>query len=315
MKAVLLAAGKGERLQPLTNKISKQMITIAGKPFLEYVINDIVRLGFDDICIVIGHLGNQIQDYFKDGRKFNAKIRYVTQKEFKGTADATNYAREFVGSDKFLLYLTDTLIPGLENYLKNMLNQDPEIEILSAKIDDSEISSAGNIELDGDYVKEISEKPKHSKSNLAWAGIALFKSNLIFKIIENLKPSFRGEYEITDAMNQVLQNNKKIKNHICERYIDSGTPKGLIEATKFILSNNNLTQNFSKSQVSTIEPIYVGKNCVIGEGSNIGPFVSIGNNVTIGRSVTIEESLILDESNIESNQNIKKSIISSHCTI
>ncbi|MGI0009833.1 MAG: sugar phosphate nucleotidyltransferase, partial [Nitrosopumilaceae archaeon] len=144
MKAVLLAAGVGQRLRPITNSIPKQMISIGGKPLLEYIINDITSLGFDKICIVIGHHGNQIKNYFGEGRRFNATIEYVTQQEYKGTADATNYARKFVGKDKFLLYLSDTIIPKrLHEHVQYMLTEDSEANILSAKVSLEKMVRAG----------------------------------------------------------------------------------------------------------------------------------------------------------------------------
>lgn len=312
MKAVLLAAGVGQRLRPVTNLIPKQMIGIGGKPLLEYIINDIISLGFDKICIVIGHHGDQIKNYFDEVRRFNVTIEYVTQQEYKGTADATNYARKFVGKDKFLLYLSDTIIPkGLHEHVQCMLTEDSEANILSAKVSLDKIANAGNIEDENGYVKKIVEKSSTSKSDLAWAGVALFRSNSIFQIIEKLTSSLRGEYEITDAMNLMLANNELIKNHICDEYIDAGTPDGLIEATKFILTNrcqpNRNNAELTKFEI--IEPVYIGKQCSIGNNVKIGPFVSIGNNVTIEDNVELKETLVLDDSNISRNQNIVKSIV------
>lgn len=312
MKAVLLAAGVGQRLRPLTNSTPKPMLSIGGKPFLEYIINDITNLGFDKICIVIGHHGNQIKNYFEEGRRFNATIEYVTQQEYQGTANATNYARKFVGSDKFLLYLSDTIIPkGLHEHAQCMLTEDSEASILSAKISLDKIANAGNIEVDDGYVKNIVEKSSTSKSDLAWAGVALFRSNFIFQIIEKLTSSLRGEYEITDAMNLMLANNKIIKNHICNGYIDAGTPHGLIEATKFILTNRYQPDrnNAELTKFGIVEPVYIGKQCSIGKNVKIGPFVSIGNNVIIKDNVELKETLVLDDSIISRNQSIEKSIV------
>ena len=316
MKAVLLAAGKGLRLQPITNKIAKPMIPIAGKPFLEYVITDLVESGFRDICIVIGYLGNQIQDYFQDGKQWGIKIEYVIQTEFKGTADATRYARDFVGNDKFLLYMSDTIIPyDLKTYLKNMINDTSDVSILSGNTPSYQIGKVGNVEVDGEYVKKLSEKSSDSASNLAWAGLALFSDGLIFKIIDDLNPSARGEYEITDAMNSMLYYNKKIRNHFCDEYIDSGTPDGLLDSVKFILSSrytNKSFRIFDKNLTSIIEPVYIGANCNLGKNCVIGPYVSIGNNVEIKDDVKIEESIVFDKSMIESGQHVVRSIVSSN---
>ena len=317
MKAVLLAAGKGSRLTPITNEVSKQMIPIAGKPLLEYIIKDIVLMGFDEICIITGHLGHQIKEYFQDGSEFNARIQYITQKELLGTADAVYYSREFVGDSSFLLYLSDTLVPGLHNYLKNMLATKSEVDILSSSVSTFEITKVGNIETNNGYVRKLSEKSSKSKSNLAWAGITLFKNNYIFEMIKKLNPSFRDEYEITEAMNLLLQNDKKIKNHICDQFIDAGTKQGMIHALKTIFNQTEqLFQKYSKNQKFRIkEPAYIGKNCSIGSESVIGPFASIGDGVTIGNNVSVTQSIILNGAEVKSNTIIKNSIISQNYQI
>ena len=313
MKAVLLAAGKGERLLPITNKILKQMIPIAGKPLLEYIINDLVKCGFDEICLIIGHFGNQIKDYFKDGSEFKIKIHYVIQEKLTGTATALNYAKDFVDNESFLLYLSDTIIPKDLNYnLKKMIDDNSEINILSAGIDKSDLKNVGNIEMHDNYVTKISEKQANSKSNLAWAGLAFFKSGFIFNIIEKLGRSSTGEYEITEAMNECLSYDKTIRNNICDGFIDAGSPNGLLEMSKFILKNSFFSSknSFKIENQTIIKPSYIGNNCIIGKNVTIGPSVSIGNNVKLGHNVTVAYSLILDGAEIESNKTILKSIIS-----
>ena len=313
MKAVLLAAGRGNRLKPITNKIPKLMIKICGKPILEYVINDLVKCGFDEICLVIGHFGNQIKDYFKDGSKFNIRIHYIVQEKLTGTANALNCAKEFVKDDPFLLYLSDTIIPkDLSYHLKKMIDDKSEINILSAKIAKSDSGNVGNIEVNNDYVTKINEKPTKRKFELGWAGLAIFKSDFIFKIIENLVPSSTGEYEITEAMNECLSYDKTIRNNICDGFIDAGSPNGLLEMSKFILKNSFFSSknSFKIENQTIIKPSYIGNNCIIGKNVTIGPFVSIGNNVKLGHNVTVAYSLILDGAEIESNKTILKSIIS-----
>ena len=235
MKAVILSAGEGKRLKPTTDFMPKTMIKISGKPIIEYIINDLLKFGFNEICIVIGHRGNQIKSYFGDGTKLNAKISYVVQKELKGTANATNSARNFVCEEPFLLHLGDAINPGaLEENIENMLNNDADINILSTPILPSKVSKVGNIETDGNNVIRITEKSPKSKSNLSWAGVAVFKSNFIFKIIDKLQPSLSGEYEITEAMNNALSYGFKIRNHVCKKSIDAGTMNGLEEVSKYI---------------------------------------------------------------------------------
>ncbi|MDC1136659.1 sugar phosphate nucleotidyltransferase [Nitrosopumilus sp.] len=307
MKVVLLSAGLGKRLEPITYSIPKPMIPISGKPILGYIIDDLKKLGFTDFCIVIGHLGEKIKQYFGDGTNFNVKISYVEQEIFSGTATATKLAKNFVNDSPFLLYLADTIIPkNLRNYIQNMINSNFEINLLSSQINSSEIGNVGNIEVKNECVSKISEKTLSSKSNLAWAGIAFFKNNYIFKMIEQLSPSQRGEFEITDAMNLVLENNVKIGNFTCDGYIDAGTISGLLELNTFIL---NLQQRTTQNSSNIHYPVYIGNQCTIGKNVELGPSVSIGDGVNIGDNVKIKNSLIFNNSKISSNQNISNSII------
>lgn len=303
----MLAAGLGKRLEPITSFMPKPMIPISGKPILEYIIDDLKKSGFTDFCLVIGHLGEKIRQYFGDGTKFNIKICYVEQDTFSGTASATKLARNFINGSPFLLYLADTIIPkNLENYLHNMITSNFEISLLSSQINSSEIGNVGNVEVENDCVSKISEKTLSSKSNLAWAGIAFFKNNYIFEMIECLTPSQRGEFEITDAMNLVLDNNVNIGNFTCDGYVDAGTISGLLELNKLIL---NLEKIISQSFCIVNPPVYVGNHCNVGKNVELGPFVSIGNNVNIGNNVQLKNSLILNNSKISSNQNISDCVI------
>jgi len=305
MKAVLLAAGKGVRLFPITKKLPKQMIKIAGKPILEYVIGDLAQNNFKDICIVIGHENNPIKDYFGDGSKFGVKITYVLQNEPKGTAHATFIARDFVGNDEFLLYLADTIITEeLSSFVKN-LQTDFDIKIISSKVSKEKSDSVGKIHFkEGNIVTKISEKSTSDSVILAWAGIAFFKSNQIFEIIEKLAPSIRNEYEIVDAFNNFIDEGKKINQFQCNSFIDTGTVKGLLDLQKFLFKKikSKYSEKYSPN-------MFIGDNCNIKNKFIIGPFVSIGNNVTIKNDITIQNSIIMDDVTINSNKIIKDSIL------
>jgi len=311
MKAVLLAAGEGKRLKPITKSISKLMIPIGPEPFLDYIINDLVSCGFNDLLIVVGHLENQIRKYIKEKNYHKTKIQFITQNEFLGTANAAYCARKFVGENPFLLYLTDTIIPELQNQIKEIVTYNADITILSTNIPSSQVKSSSCILVRNNYVTKIVEKPKKSISNLAWAGVALFNDKIIFDIIKNQKPSHRGEYDITDSINLALKENKKIKNHYCNKFIDSGTPKGLLEATKFILEKfKPHFEEIPKSKnLKIIPPVFIGTNCDFGDNVIIGPFVSLGNEVSIGKNTTLDNSLIFDQTKIDSNKKISHSII------
>jgi len=318
MKAVLLAAGLGTRLLPITKKISKPMIPIAGKPFLEYIINDLVSCDIDQVCIVIGHLSNQIKDYFHDGSKFNIDIQYVIQKNYKGTADAILHSKDFVGNDPFLLYLADTIIPeDLKIHVKNMKISNSDVEILTSKVPTSLLNAVGTVRLmENNFVSRIDEKSKVPNSDLGWAGLAFFNDNSILNEIKNIDFSNSKEVSIVDSINKLIISGKQVRNRICSKFIDSGTPKGLIECANYILNKRSSHSNFSRFKNSKIlESVYIGKNCLIGNNSTIGPNTSIENNVKIHENVIINNSIILDDVEINSNQHITNSIVTKYGNI
>ncbi len=311
MKAVLLAAGKGKRLYPVSENLSKLMIVINGKPFLEYVINDLISIGISDICIVIGHFGKQIKDHFGNGQKFGVNIEFVEQKELLGTANALYCVKNFVGKNPFLLYLPDTILSdSLTTYYDKIVKTNSEVHILVSKVSRENISNVGTIETDGNKIIKINEKSPHSSSNLAWAGIAIFRSNLIFNVIDKLSLSTRGEYEITEAMNEILNLKKDIEFQVSDKFLDLGTPKGLLEVMKFLLNRNHVSKPDKNKNIKFIQPVFVGKNCLICDGCTIGPFVSIEENVQIKNNISINNSLILNNSVIESSVDIENKIIS-----
>ena len=309
MKAVLLAAGIGQRLQPITNYIPKPMIKIAGKPILEYILEDLLNFGFDDFCIVVGHEANQIKNYFINWNKNNCNISFVTQNDYKGTAHAMYLAKDFTKNDPFLLYLADTIIPlDLNDKLSKMVSNVNSISILSSKSFVNNSNSVGNVVVVDNSVKSISEKSEINETNLAWAGLAFFRDCLIFKVIENLPLSKRGEYDITDAMDLVIKQNKIIRNYSCKKFIDCGTPKGLLDGLKFVLTKKELPDTSFPCNV--IEPCYIGINCTFGTDTTIGPFVSVDDDVSIGNNVKISETVVLNNAKISSNDIISHSIIS-----
>ena len=296
MKVILLAAGIGNRLLPITESIPKSMIGIAGKPILEYILDDLFASGFDDFCIVVGHQANQIKNYFKNWNKPGVKITFVTQNTLSGTANALNCAKDFVHNEKFLVYLSDTLIPNLPNILNMMKNNDSDISLISSQNYSNPSNSIGNIVTMGDIVTNISEKSNNSNSTLAWAGIVFFKDDSIFDIIKKLTLSKTGEYDITEAMNLMLKNKKIIQNFACDEFIDCGTLDGLLNGLSYIISK---TPNLS----------YVSKDCILGTNVTIEQNVSIGKNCIIGNNVKLPNCILLDNTSIDNNKEIKNMVI------
>ena len=333
MKAVIIAAGKGKRLNPITSTIPKPMIPIGGKPLLEHSILNLKEVGITEILIIVGYKEEVIKNYFGEGlSEYNVKIEYATQLEHLGTAHAVNYAKDFVGDDEFFLMYGD-LLTDPQVYKKVL--ETYEKSSCAGLISLCEVNNPqeyGIISLDNEaYVEKITEKPSVDLNlgNLANAGIFIFNST-IFKAIELTELSIRNEYEFTDSM-QILINqlNGKIKGYVIKDYFwsDIGLPWHLLNANEFLLNNINheikgkIEENVQisgkviigkntliKSGTYILGPCYIGENSLIGPNAFIRPSTSIGNNCHIGMS-EIKNSLIFSNTAIPHFNYIGDSII------
>ncbi|MBY8987130.1 MAG: NTP transferase domain-containing protein [Candidatus Lokiarchaeota archaeon] len=333
MKAVIIAAGKGKRLHPITSTIPKPMIPIAGKPLLEHSILNLKEIGITEILIIVGYREDIIKDYFGDGRiNFNVKIEYISQIEHLGTAHAVGFAEDFVGDDNFLLMYGDLVTdPSVFKEIIIMYEKD-RTEGLISLFEVSDPKEYGIISLDSDgYVKKITEKPslELNLGNLANTGIYIF-SPLIFEAIKKTKLSIRKEYEFTDSMEILINNlNGKIKGYVIKDFFwsDIGLPWHILDANKFLLNNikhdikGKIEDNvqisgnviIGKNTIIRlgsyiIGPCYIGENSLIGPNAFIRPFTSIGNNCHVGMS-EIKNSLIFSNTAIPHFNYIGDSII------
>ncbi|MHA1477557.1 MAG: bifunctional sugar-1-phosphate nucleotidylyltransferase/acetyltransferase [Promethearchaeota archaeon] len=333
MKAVIIAAGKGKRLSPITSSTPKPMIPIGGKPLLEHSILSLREVGITEILIIVGYRENIIKDYFGDGlNKFNVKIDYISQIEHLGTAHAVGFAKDFVGEDNFLLMYGDLLTdPKVFEEIIISYKKD-QTEGLISLFEVSHPQEYGIISLDSaGYVESITEKPSSDLElgNLANAGIFIFNP-LIFKAVEKTEPSVRKELEFTDSMRILINDlNGKIKGYVIKDlfWSDIGLPWHLLDANKFLL--NNIKQDIKgkveenvqivgdviigkntlvRSGSYIIGPCYIGENSLIGPNAFIRPFTSIGDDCHIGMS-EIKNSLIFSNTSIPHFNYIGDSII------
>ena len=209
MKGIILHGGYGTRLGPLTLSGPKQLLKIANKPMSQFALEDIKNSGINEIAIVIGDVyPEKVKDYYGNGSKFGLKITYISQDKPRGISHAVGLCKEFVGNDKFVVYLGDNIMrKNLSGFVKKFSSSTDDCMILLSEVDDP--SRFGIAEFDDDNINKIIEKPKNTNSNLAVIGIYFF-TNKIFEIIEKLKPSARGELEITSTPNQdsPLMNNQ-----------------------------------------------------------------------------------------------------------
>lgn len=334
MKALILSGGKGTRLRPLTYTGAKQLVPVANKPILWYGIEAIVKTGITDIGIIISpETGAEIERKTGNGSQFGANITYILQDSPDGLAHAVKIAQPFLGDSPFIMYLGDNLIADdLNQYLEDFKSQNLAALILLRKVSNPTAFGVAKINEQGE-VLELVEKPKNPPSNLALVGIYFF-SPQIHEIIKTLKPSPRGELEITDALQCLLEKNQSVSaRQLKNWWLDTGKKDDLLEANRIILDTTLESDNQGKiddnSQIigrvkigknskiinSTIRgPIIIGENCHI-ENCFIGPYSSIADGVTL-KDIDLEHSVILADAEVSGiEQRIVDSVIGQRAKI
>jgi glucose-1-phosphate thymidylyltransferase len=336
MKGLILAGGLGTRLRPLTHTGPKQLIPIANKPVLFYVIEDLVEAGITDIGIIVGYTEeriNIVKNTVGDGSRWGARITYIEQDAPRGIAHAVYCAKEFMGDEPFVVYLGDNLLKsGIVNFVNEFKKSGAEASILLSRVPDPQKYGVAVLNTKG-IVVDVEEKPEKPKSDLALIGVYMFTPQ-IFKVIDTLKPSRRGEYEITDAIRSIILSKKyKVISHIVtDWWDDTGTAEAILHANHLILSDlkakidgtvekeAKLTGNIELGKDSVVKngtvikgPVIIGRNCNIGPGY-IGPYTSIGDNTTIIGG-EVESSIIIGDTRIEFDKKIVDSLIGRYTSI
>ena len=332
MKGILLHAGHGTRLRPLTHTGPKQLLPIANKPMSQYCIESMKEAGVTEIAVIIGGVGgNKVREYYSNGEKFGVKIIYIEQDSPRGIAHAISLCRDFIGQEKFLVFLGDNIIQkNIHNFAENFIASNDDASILLCEVENP--SRFGIADMHEGNITKIMEKPKDPPTNFAVTGI-YFLTPKIFEIIDKLKPSWRNELEITDALQILLSQNNKISyNIITDYWKDTGTPEDIINANKAILENQKSSFNGEKDNTVSLDgvvivgkgtkilgnskingPVIFGENCIV-ENANIGPNVSIGSNSSL-QQCTLKNSIIMEDCLIQSSIKIIDSIISTNSQI
>jgi glucose-1-phosphate thymidylyltransferase len=311
MKGLILSGGKGTRLRPLTYTSAKQLVPVANKPVLFYGIEALVDAGIKDIGIVVGDTKAEIRAAVGDGAAWGAKVRYIEQDEPRGLAHAVKISQDFIGADPFVMYLGDNLLNrGIVEFVDQFVKEKPAAQILLTPVPDPQMF--GVAELDGDKVRRLVEKPKEPKSNLALVGVYMFGPE-IFNSVKNIKPSFRNELEITDAIQDLIDRGLRVNPHLVSGWWkDTGKLEDMLEANRLILETLTMRVEGKVDSNSRVEGIVVIEKgavvensvirgpAVIGPGARIingyvGPFTSIGRDVEINKS-EIEHSIVLEGS-------------------
>jgi glucose-1-phosphate thymidylyltransferase len=315
LKGLILSGGAGTRLRPITHTSAKQLVPVANKPVLFYGIEALVEAGVEEIGIIIApETGEEIRAAAGDGSAFGAQITYIVQDEPAGLAHAVLTAEEFIGGSPFVMYLGDNLLAdGLRGLVATFRESEPDALILLTPVSDP--SSYGVAELDGERIVRLVEKPKDPPSNLALVGVYLFQP-AIFDASRALKPSWRGELEITEAIQSLIEDGHRVHSKVVSGWWkDTGQLADMLEANRLVLEEIEMRLEGEIDEASrvegrvVVEPGAVLKNsvvrgpAVIGAGARIedayvGPYTSIGEEVRVCRS-EIEHSIVLSGSVVE----------------
>lgn len=316
MKSIILCAGKGTRLRPLTHTSAKHLIPIANKPVLFYAIEAIGDCGIKDIGIIVGETGDDIKSELKEGSKWGVNISYIEQKEALGLAHAVSVARDFLGEEKFLMYLGDNLLKnGVESYADKFIQGNYNAFVLLTEVDNPR--QFGVAELKEGRVVRVVEKPKEPVSNLALIGVYFFDKN-VHQAVKSINPSARGELEITDAIQWMIDKGYKVGAEVIGGWWkDTGKPDDILEANRLILEDIERDVSGAKvvdetSQISgrvkigkgseiinskIVGPVIIGNKVKVVD-SYIGPFTSLSDEVEI-KKIEIEYSVVLENTEIE----------------
>jgi glucose-1-phosphate thymidylyltransferase len=327
VKGLILCGGKGTRLRPYSYSQPKHLLPIANQPVIQYAIEKMKKAGIREIGIVVPpHFRPHFESVLGDGHA-ELSLNYIEQKEAKGLADAVRAARSFLQDDPFLLFLGDIFFDGeLEGLVQRYYMEKPESLLVVSRV--SNPHQFGVVQFEGNQIIRLVEKPQNPPSSFAIVGVYLFTST-IFSMIERLTPSSRGEYELTDAIQHLIESGYKVTfMSTNDWWKDTGQPKDLLSCNRRVLQQlhgENFEDSVNMESSSIVGPVDIGKDTQvigsvirgpvkIGHGvkiirSYIGPFTSINNHVHIEES-EIENSIVLDRSHIiHVPQRIDESII------
>jgi glucose-1-phosphate thymidylyltransferase len=324
MRALILAGGEGSRLRPLTHTNAKQLIPVAGAPILFHALEAIRDAGITEVGIVIGQTGDEIRAAVGDGAPWGLTITYIEQERPLGLAHAVLTARDFVAGQPFLMYLGDNiLLEGLRRFVDEFERTRPDAQIFLARVPEPE--RFGVAVLDGDRVVSLVEKPTTFVSDLALVGVYLFDDSIL-EAADTLAPSWRGEFEITEAIQWLIDQGRTVRAEMVSAWWkDTGRPSDLLEANRVMLSVVRPNVEGEVDEGSTLGgsvrlavgakvirselrgPVTIGPGAVI-EDSVVGPNVSIERDVRILRSA-VEDSIVMEGCQIVDVHGLAASIL------
>jgi glucose-1-phosphate thymidylyltransferase len=310
---LILSGGRGTRLRPITHTAAKQLIPVANKPILFYGIEAIRDAGITDVGIVVGDTEAEIRAAVGDGSAFGIRVTYIRQSEPLGLAHAVRVSRDFLGDETFVMFLGDNLIlDGITPLVREFERERPVSQILLAHVPNPQ--EFGVAELDGQRVVRLTEKPREPRSDLALVGVYMFDRN-VWDAVNAIQPSARNEYEITDAIQWLIDRGLDVRCHVVTGWWkDTGKLEDMLEANRMVLSRIRRRIAGDVDSATQIEgevvvgpgtvvresvlrgPLVIGDRCHV-ERSYIGPFTALYDDVSV-RNSELEHSIVLERCQI-----------------
>lgn len=301
MKGLILCAGRGTRLHPFSFSQPKTLLPVANQPILHYCIRKLLEIGVTDIGIVFHPSQTEIPEFVGDGSQYRVSISYIKQQQPLGIANAVLLAQPFIKNDPFILLLGDNLLlDSLDKLQQTFLSTRSDGVVMLSEVERPQ--DYGIAEVNDDRIVSLEEKPKHPKSSLAVIGAYLFTSP-IFDCIANLKPSARGEYEITDGIQEMIDRGYNISHTTTVgKYSDVGTVERWLQANRWMLQQELDDQVIIGEQsivenCEVIPPVLIGNNCQI-RNCKLGPYLSIQDGAHLADCDHIKESILLENTSL-----------------
>jgi glucose-1-phosphate thymidylyltransferase len=331
MKALVLSGGAGTRLRPITHTSAKQLVPVANKPVLFYGLESIAAAGITDVGMIVGDTAAEIEEAVGDGSKFGLEVTYIPQERPLGLAHAVLIARDFLGDDDFVMYLGDNfIVGGIRDLVEEFRTTRPDAQILLTRVPDPRSFGVAELGPSGQVVG-LEEKPEHPKSDLALVGVYLF-TPAVHEAVRAIKPSWRGELEITHALQYLIDERADVRSTVIRGYWkDTGNVGDMLEVNRTVLESmerridgevDAASQTLGRVVIEEgaritnsriVGPVVIGAGTVVSD-SYVGPFTSVAENCRITES-EVEFSIVLRDSSIDGVGRIESSLIGRHVEV
>ncbi|MDH6213883.1 glucose-1-phosphate thymidylyltransferase [Streptomyces pseudovenezuelae] len=331
MKALVLSGGAGTRLRPITHTSAKQLVPVANKAVLFYGLESIAAAGITEVGVIVGDTAAEIEEAVGDGSKFGLRITYIPQERPLGLAHAVLIARDWLGDDDFVMYLGDNfIVGGISALVDEFRRNRPDAQILLTQVADARAFGVAELDATGQVVG-LEEKPEHPKSDFALVGVYLF-TPVIHDAVRAIRPSWRGELEITHALQHLIDTHADVRSTVIQGYWkDTGNVTDMLEVNRTVLETLEPRSDGEVDEESEligrvvveegarivrsriVGPVLIGAGTVV-EDSYVGPFTSLAENCSVTDS-ELEFSIVLRDSSIRGVGRIENSLIGRHVEV